>query len=255
MAGSTAEELRLVAFDLDDTLARSKCPIEPAMAQALLALLERHAVLIISGGNRAQFETQVLAYLPPGPLLDDLHLMPTCGTRYLRRRAGAWHEVYAHDLDPQSRDAAFAALERAARDLGYWEADEDVHGDRIEDRGSQVTFSALGQQAPPDKKKMWDPDGSKRERIRREVAGEVPHLEVRAGGSTSIDVTMRGIDKAYGLGRLMEILDLGPHEVLFIGDRLEPGGNDHAVIGLGVRTRAVRDEGETLTVIADIVRA
>jgi HAD superfamily hydrolase (TIGR01484 family) len=242
-----------VAFDLDDTLARSKCPIAPAMAEALLALLERHAVLVISGGNAAQFRTQVLAHLPDDPLLDGLHLMPTCGTRYLRREAGEWREVYAHDLDPQSRAAAFTALETVARELGYWEPDERVHGDRIEDRGSQVTFSALGQQAPPDAKAAWDPGGAKRDAMRRRLDGLLPHLEVRAGGSTSIDVTARGIDKAYGLRRLMELLDLRPDEVLFVGDRLEPGGNDHPVVALGVATRAVRHEGETLDVIADVL--
>jgi HAD superfamily hydrolase (TIGR01484 family) len=244
---------RLVAFDLDDTLARSKCPIEPEMAAALTALLERHAVLVISGGNRTQFDTQVLAHLPDGPQLDSLHLMPTCGTRYLRREEHSWREVYAHDLDPLSRNAAFRALEDVARELGYWEPDDRVHGDRIEDRGSQVTFSALGQQAPPEAKKAWDPDGSRREAMRVRVAMLLPHLEVRSGGSTSIDVTSRGIDKAYGLGRLMGMLELAPEEVLFVGDRLEPGGNDHAVVALGVRTQPVRHEADTLAVIAALL--
>ena len=244
---------RLVAFDLDDTLARSKCAIEPDMAEALLALLERHEVLVISGGNTEQFRSQVLAHLPDDPLLDGLHLMPTCGTRYLRRETGAWREVYAHDLDAQSRDTAIAALEAVARDLGHWEPDDVVHGERIEDRGSQVTFSALGQQAPPDAKAAWDPGGSKRDAMRRRLEGLLPDLEVRSGGSTSIDVTAQGIDKAYGLGRLMALLDLRPEEVLFVGDRLEPGGNDHPVVALGVGTRAVRHEQDTLAVIRDVL--
>ncbi len=251
--GLDGSALRLVAFDLDDTLARSKCAIEPDMARALIALLARHAVLVISGGNTEQFRTQVLGQLPDDPVLDHLHLMPTCGTRYLRREEGAWTQVYAHDLDPAARDAAVAALEQVAREIGCWEPDEVVHGERIEDRGSQVTFSALGQQAPPDAKAAWDPDGSRREAMRSRLAPLLPDLEVRAGGSTSVDVTSRGIDKAYGLGRLMELLDLRPEEVLFVGDRLEPGGNDHPVVGLGVGTRAVRHAGDTLEVIAGLL--
>lgn len=245
--------LRLVAFDLDDTLAPSKTPISPEMAEALSALLARCPVLVISGGNLAQFRSQLLAPLGRPAALADLHLMPTCGTRYLRLVDGEWAQVYAHDLSAEDRALASEALEVVARGAGLWEGDDVVHGERIEDRGSQVTFSALGQQAPPDAKRAWDPDGRRREVLRRGVAALLPDLEVRSGGSTSVDVTARGIDKAYGLSRLLELLTLDPDEVLFVGDRLDPGGNDHPVVALGVRTRPVRDEHETLGVIRGLV--
>ena len=240
---------RLIAFDLDDTLARSKSPITPEMAKALLELLEVSPILIISGGNVTQFEAQVLAHLGESELLERLHLMPTCGTRYLRHVGGAWTQMYALVLSSEDRTAASEALESEARRLGLWEPDERVHGARIDDRGSQVTFSALGQNAPVDAKKRWDPDGTRRAALRDGVADRLPGLEVRSGGSTSIDVTGKGIDKAYGLARLLGDLALPPTEVLFIGDRLDPGGNDYPVIALGVRTQAVTDEHETLEVI------
>lgn len=239
----------LVAFDLDDTLAPSKTPLGPEMVTALLALLERHEVLVISGGNVTQFRTQLLGPLGTSPALARLHLMPTCGTRYLRLVDGDWAELYAHELSPEERALAAEALESVARSLGLWEPDDVVRGERIEDRGTQVTFSALGQHAAPEAKKVWDPDGRRREALRRGVAALLPGLEVRSGGSTSVDVTARGIDKAYGLSRMIELLSLRPVEVLFVGDRLDPGGNDHPVVALGVRTRAVRDEHETLGVI------
>lgn len=245
--------IRLVAFDLDDTLAESKTAITAPMARALLALLRRHPVLIISGGNLAQFESQVLRHLPDDPALDRLHLMPTCGTRYLRRVEESWQQVYAHELPAPVRARAAEALEGAARSLRLWESDSVVHGPRIEDRGSQVTFSALGQLAPPDVKKEWDPTGAKREALRSAVQDLLPELEVRAGGSTSIDVTAQGIDKAYGVSRLMDLLELAPEEVLFVGDRLEPGGNDFPVVRLGVRTRPVRDQHETHEVIEELL--
>ena len=246
---------RLVAFDLDDTLAPSKGPLAPEMVAALLELLAGHDVLVISGGNTTQFRTQVLGPLGTSPRLERLHLMPTCGTRYLRLVDGDWAEVYALDLPVEERAVAAEALESVARSLGLWEPDERVHGERIEDRGTQVTFSALGQQAPAEVKRVWDPDGVRREALRRGVAALLPRLEVRSGGSTSVDVTARGIDKAYGLSRLLEMLRLRPEEVLFVGDRLDPGGNDHPVIGLGVRTRAVRHERDTLTVIEALLAA
>ena len=93
-----------------------------------------------------------------------------------------------------------------AKSLGYWEPDPT--GDIIEDRGSQVTFSALGQQASPDAKYAWDPDGAKRRSMRDRVASALPDLEVHVGGQTSIDVTNAGVDKAYAMRKLMAILGL-----------------------------------------------
>jgi hydroxymethylpyrimidine pyrophosphatase-like HAD family hydrolase len=90
--------LRVLAFDLDDTLAVSKCPVDPVMAALLARLLDRVDVCIISGGRFEQFDTQVLRNLS----IDDarrrrLHLMPTCGTRYYRWGGDAWQQVYAED--------------------------------------------------------------------------------------------------------------------------------------------------------------
>lgn len=242
---------KLVAFDLDDTLAPSKSPLPDAMRAALLALLEKRPVAIISGGQFGQFQSQVIARLPESDLLDDLHLMPTNGTRYYTHADGEWQVVYAHMLSDEHRAACAVALEAEARALGLWE--EESWGPKIEDRGSQVTFSALGQQAPVDAKKAWDPDGTKRARLRAAVQPHVPDLDVHAGGSTSIDITGRGIDKAFGIRKLMEQLGLEASDILFVGDRLEPGGNDHSVIGVGVQTRAVEGWEDTVAYVEDLL--
>ena len=202
--------MKLVAFDLDDTLAPSKSPLPPLMDQRLQSLLDHVPVCIISGGQIGQFRAQVLSQLHASDRqLFRLHLMPTCGTRYYRYEDGQWAMKYAHDLDPQVRDRAIASLERRAKELGLWE--EDTWGPIIEDRGSQITYSALGQEAPLDAKRAWDPDGAKKALLRDAVAPDVPELDVRGGGSTSIDITTRGIDKAYGMGKLVEATGIAPH--------------------------------------------
>lgn len=105
------------------------------------------------------------------------------------------------------------------------------------------------------KRKQPDLDGAKKRRLRDEVARRLPDLEVRAGGSTSIDVTRNGIDKAYGIRRLLTENGLGREQVIFYGDKLKPGGNDHAVISTGVKTEAVSGPGDTLARIRTIVNA
>jgi HAD superfamily hydrolase (TIGR01484 family) len=247
--------LKLVAFDLDDTLAPSKTPMDDDMVAGLLDLLEVIDVCIISGGTYEQFRSQVIARLPEGPALRRMHLMPTCGTQYYRMNDDAWTQVYNEPLSEDERRTAADALREVSQRLGLWEPDDQVFGDRIEDRGSQITFSALGQQAPVDLKHAWDPDGAKRLRLRDEVQALLPDLEVRAGGSTSIDITRRGIDKAYGMGMLMQSLDLAPDEVHFVGDRLEPGGNDFPVRSLNVSVQQVAGPDETLRHLGELRNA
>ncbi|MGB4134970.1 MAG: HAD-IIB family hydrolase [Microbacterium sp.] len=230
---------RLVAFDLDDTLAPSKGAIDPRMVSLLRALLNRVEVAIISGGNEQQFRDQVVGRLGDADAADlaRLHLLPTCGTRYLRHDGTAFAPLYAHDLTPEEKDAALHALRTEAERLGLWET--RTWGPILEDRGSQITFSALGQQAPRDAKHAWDPDGAKRAALRDAVTAHLPGLEVRSGGSTSIDITRAGIDKAYGMRRLAEHTGIPLGDMLFYGDRLDEGGNDYPVRAIGVPTVAV----------------
>lgn len=246
--------MKLVAFDLDDTLAPSKSPLPARMDAALCSLLDHVDVCIISGGQMGQFRAQVLDNLHASDAqLARLHLMPTCGTRYYRYDNGAWVERYAHDLDPDLAARAVSSLERHARALGLWE--ENPWGQIIENRGSQITFSALGQEAPLEAKRAWDPDGTKKAALRDAVAPDVPELDVRGGGSTSVDVTTRGIDKAYGMGKLVEETGIAASEMLFVGDRLDPEGNDYPVKAAGYATRAVSGWEECVSVIEEIVAA
>ncbi len=245
---------RVVAFDLDNTLADSKSPITVEMAGLLNRLLARFQVCVISGGKFEQFETQLLDHLPVAPgRLVALHVMPTCGTRYYRidLAAGSWRQVYAEDLAADKRALIVAALRKGADALGFREA--RLRGEQIEDRGSQVTFSALGQDAPVADKEAWDPDGVKKRKLRDYVAKKIPEFEVRVGGSTSIDVTKEGIDKAYGIKKLIASLGLTKNEVIFIGDRLDEGGNDYPVKAMGVDCLKVSGWRETALVIETIL--
>lgn len=242
---SVTSAVRLVAFDLDDTLAPSKSPVDPRMADLLVRLLGTVEVCVISGGQFGQFQMQLVDNLPveQADALARLHLMPTCGTQYYLFQNGGWVQQYAENLTDAQKGAALAAVESEAKRLGYWEA--DTWGPILEDRGSQITFSALGQAAPVDAKKAWDPSGEKKNTLRAAVQAHLADLEVRSGGSTSVDITRRGIDKAYGMTKLAELTGIPLEEMLFVGDRLDPDGNDYPVKALGVRCIAVEGWEDT----------
>ncbi|GAA2008749.1 HAD-IIB family hydrolase [Microbacterium ulmi] len=243
----------LVAFDLDDTLAPSKSAIDPRIGELLVALAERVDVAIISGGQLAQFTSQVVDRLPDASAdaLGRLHLLPTCGTQYYRLTPDGVVTVYARSLTDDQKGRALAAVEGEARRLGLWES--ETWGDILEDRGSQITFSALGQRAPVDAKSAWDPTGAKKNALRAAVAELVPDLEVRSGGSTSVDITERGIDKAYGMRQLAEQTGIPLDDMLFVGDRLDPDGNDYPVLALGVPCQAVGGWEDTAAFLTELI--
>lgn len=244
--------IKLLAFDLDDTLAPSKCPLPEPMALTLRRCLEEVAVCVISGAQYHQFQIQVISPLKAvGPDLSNLHLMPTCGTVYLRCLGGEWVEQYRHDLPTQVRAHAKAVIQQTAEELGYWVS--DPAGEIIEDRGTQLTYSALGQDAPLEAKRLWDPSGEKKITMRQALSAKLPHLQVRAGGSTSVDITARGIDKAYGMGQLLQVTGLDKEQVLFIGDRLDPNGNDYPVKAGGYPTQQVEGWEDTVKVVRNLL--
>ena len=243
---------KLVAFDLDNTLAPSRGPISDDMAHRIAALLSYIDVCIITGGSEYQIMKQVVDRLPAIADLSRLHLMPTCGTRYLQFQKGKPVLRYEQNLSPADAEAAMRELELAAKFYGHWES--KPWGDIIENRGSQVTFSALGQKAPLKVKEAWDPDNAKKKQIKRAVFSRLPHLEVRLGGTTSIDVTMKGIDKGYGIMKLCDVVGIHPTDILFIGDRLDKDGNDYPVKATGAHCVAVKNPESTEKVLDELLK-
>jgi HAD superfamily hydrolase (TIGR01484 family) len=242
---------KLIAFDLDGTLALSKQPLDDAMAALLARLMDVALVAIISGGDWPQFEKQVVSRIPAHARLDNFIILPTTGTKLYRFHNGAWDRIYADLFSAEESKQIRAALQQAVKQAGY--ADEQTWGEQIEDRGSQVTFSALGQQAPLDAKDKWDPDHKKREKLQALLQPMLPGLSINIGGSTSIDITREGIDKAYGLKRLSDQTGVALDDMLFLGDAIFPGGNDYPAKQLGLDTVRVRDVDETKAVVSAII--
>jgi phosphomannomutase len=240
----------LVAFDLDGTLAESKQPLGDPMGEALADLLGVAHVAVISGGDWPQFEKQVASRLPARADRTRLWLMPTTGTK-LYRYDGVWKPIYAELFDDAQKQKILTAFDAALVATGF--VPEQTWGERIEDRGSQITFSALGQQAPIEAKEHWDPDFAKRKVIQADLRQRLPGLSINMGGATSIDITREGVDKAYGLKKLSAESGIALDAMMFIGDAIFPGGNDYPAKELGLDTVRVRDPEETLSVIATIV--
>jgi HAD superfamily hydrolase (TIGR01484 family) len=241
---------KLIVFDLDGTLAESKSSLDAEMSALLHDLLGIVKVAVISGGDWPQFEKQLLSNLPHDERLVNLSILPTCGTKFFRY-AGHWEKIYEEDFTTDQREEILSSLKKA---LGVADFKIDkVWGEQIEDRGSQITFSALGQQAPLEEKLRWDPDLAKWRKIKTILDKFIPEFSVRTGGSTSIDITKPGIDKAYGIRKLRDLLGISLKEMIFIGDALYVGGNDYPAEQAGVISIPVNDPNDTKRVTQAII--
>lgn len=258
---------KLIAFDQDDTINITKLPLDEEMASLFVELLEKFQVCIISGTNWEVMKKNDIDTLKVYKNVNykNYLIMPTTGTQL-------WHYVgddaelkedqvlqdgfkreYAYFLTDSQVERIHNSIEKAAKELGYW--CENPKGEIIENRGSQVTFSALGQWATPEEKHAWDPEMTKRKAIVAKIQPVLDELDLQVGigGATSIDVTLPGIDKAYGMKRLMDHTGLVKEDILFIGDKLQPGGNDYPVKSLSIDTIEVKSAEDTKWILRGIL--
>jgi len=241
---------KLIVFDLDGTLAGSKSSLDAEMSSLIHDLLSIVKVAVISGGDWLQFEKQVLSGLPHDKSLVNLSILPTTGTKFYQYDKD-WKKIYSEDFTADEKEKIISSLKKSIESAGF--KIKKLWGEQIEDRGSQVTFSALGQHAPNKEKEKWDPDFAKRKKMKAFLDKQIPGFSVRLGGETSVDITKPGIDKAYGIKKLRDTLGISIPEMIFVGDALFPGGNDYPAEEAGVISIRVKNPTETKRVIEAII--
>ncbi len=241
-----------VVSDLDNTLAVSKQPIDQEMAILFTELLRRTRIAIVSGGTLEQLEKQIANQLPEDAPLENLYFLPTSGAA-LYTHEGTWKKKYEETLSEDEITRIEDAIEEAVKSTGILNASTPTYGERVEARGAEVTFSALGQEAPVAEKEAWDPDMNKRHMLQAALIHLLPGFDIKLGGSTSIDITKRGVNKAFGIRKLSEQTDTAIADMIYIGDQLSNGGNDEAVKETGIATHPVQGPSETKEFIRSLL--
>lgn len=253
------KRFEVIAFDIDGTLTVSKSPLEDNplidtdMSDLLNKLMGKYKVAIISGASMKQFESQVLAHLTKDPdKLNNLFLLPTNGTTFCTYKSG-WQCPQVNTLTQEEKEQIYHAFSKMFDEVGF-KVPEHIYGEIVEDRGSQITFSAFGQNAPIEIKEAWDKDHEKREEMVQVLKKYLPGFASHIGGTTSIDVTRRGIDKAYGLRELLKYLNLAREKLLYVGDELYPDGNDAPALSVAGECMAVKGPEETKKIILELLK-
>ena len=241
---------KVLAFDIDQTLNIAKTPVPDEIADLLTECLNHFEICPISGQKFDQFCIQIVDRLvergATPEQLKHLHLFVAQGTQYYRYDGKDWQQVYNFPLTNEQVAEITNALETAAKELNYWEEAKLQPGDEIiENRLSQVTFSALGQKAGTEEKYAWDPDCKKREQIVEKATLLAPSYQYEIGGTTSINAFTPGMNKQFGMTHLMEELKVTKDDILYFGDMTQPGGNDYPVVEMGIDTITVRSHEDT----------
>ena len=247
---------KVVIFDLDGTLTKSKSDLDKEMAKLTAELLRERYVAVTSGCSFHQFENQFLDKLPKTSNLSNLFLFPTCSASgyYYDAKTSKYYRAYTHLMPTQAVKRVLKSFEAVFTEIGYTHP-KRTYGPVFENRGSQLTFSALGQKAPLQLKRKWDPDQKKRLTIRRHLRPRLPNFEITIGGTTSIDVTRKGVNKTLCVRKLIERVHVHKKQMLFVGDALFKGGNDYIMKTAGIQCVPVSGPTETKELVTRIIRS
>ncbi len=244
---------KAIIFDLDGTLTESKSSLTSEMAHLLARLFRNMSVAIMSGGSYTQFQKQLLNDMPPDANFINLYLFPTSASQCYVWKDGQWISLYNYSFTSEERNKVMRALKESLRETGLDRLPSKLWGEQIEDRGSQITWSALGQLAPTDQKKAWDPNRAKRLPLQKALLKRLPGFAVRANATNSIDITHSGMSKSFGVLQFSEIIHTPISDMLYVGDALFHGGNDEIVKETGISTEQVAGPNDTASIIQKFI--
>lgn len=247
---------KIITFDLDGTLAESKQHLENDMSELLCLLAKEKIVVIISGGSFEQFKKQFLPFFIPTKedenlVYGNLILLPTSGSqRYqYNNETKYWDRTDIEEFPISLKIEVLRVLNEMISSGKYGIAPL-IEGDNvIEDRITQITMSALGQHAPIEFKKIWDPNQVKRQEMKKILESKLPGINIIIGGTTSLDILPGIFNKADGLIRLINKLGMVIKDMIFVGDAIFPGGNDYSAYEAGIESIRVSGPIETKEII------
>ncbi len=245
---------RVAIFDLDDTLAESFQPPKPEMVDRLGKLLELIPIAIMSAAGFPRIKDQFISYLEHSPHISQFYIFPNSTAECYTWENGAWSIAYSLGLSVSDRATIRTAINEALAETGVL-GKHPEHAPEIIDRDAQIALATIGLQASYEEKAAWDPDQEKRKKLKVVLEKKIPQFEILMGGMTTIDITHKGINKAYGVNWFSKKLGIPTSEMLYVGDALYPGGNDEVVIKTGIQTHEVSGPSETLKVINDLLLA
>ena len=243
---------KIIVFDKDDTITKAKTNIDTEMSNLFSKLLEQSKVAIITWWDFKNIYSQIVELLPKNTNFSNLFLFPTIWTQMYYFENWEWKRKYAEFLSEEEVNYIKSILEKWLKDLNlipqkyWWEI--------IENRWSQITYSALWQKAPLEEKQKFDQDKKIRQKLVDYIKNDLKDYWIWIWGTTSIDITRKWLDKAYGIRKIIENLQITKEKILFIWDALFPWGNDYPVQEFWVKCVKVNNPEDTKIYLKSLIK-
>ena len=216
------KEKKVIIADVDDTICDSCQTISPDMAGQISRMIQQgYEFAFISGTKSEDLQKMISSRVK-----EKHHLLATTGTNYTIVEGDAVNMIYNNSFKHEEKKEIITALKKliSHHNINSLTTEED----QLQDRESQITLSAIGRHAPSELKAAYDPDGAKRKEWVDFLKNHLDENEydIRIGGTTSIDVTRKGLDKEWGIKTFAQHHNITLDSILFFGDKIHPGGND-----------------------------
>ena len=223
-------------FDMDQTIAPARQMMLSKMFNYLTSLSQD--IIVVSGSSIEQMPNQLGTLRSFRLGQNGNHAIDMEGT-----------ELWNVPLQEHHRTEI---LDHISQIVEILEHDLNHEWNPIEDRGAQITFSPIGNTAPLDLKRTYDPDRSKRLSLLDKIPFASEELVVKIGGSTSLDYIHKDRHKGTNVQKLIDYMKWEKDECVYFGDGLYPGGNDEAVIGV-IETIAVDDHLDCYNKLQELI--
>lgn len=239
--------MKAIITDVDDTICPSTKPASKEMVYQIERLVDAGLIFsFISGGTVKQIADQL------GEVTREIHILGGSGTHYIKKipltpSLFKFEEIYKYTLLHDQKVEILNAFEKLIEKFDIKTL--TTKDDQLQDRDTQITLSALGRHAPDHLKRAFDPTGEKRIRWIEYLESILEYdYDIRIGGTTSIDVNMKGSDKRAGIKAFLDANNLRHDDAVFFGDKIFPGGNDHGARFI-VDCFSVKNDEETLGIL------
>lgn len=215
---------KVIIADVDETICEPCQVITPEMVNQIFSLIQKGYILAFISGTELNYLQKMIS----SQLKTKHFLLPTTGTICLEvDPEKETKETYNYKLTSEEKKEIMNAFEVLTSEFNIQTM--TTKEDQIQDRNTQITLSAIGRNAPLELKKNYDPDGEKRKEWIKflKTILEENKYEISYGGTTSVDITRKGLNKAWGIKKFAEYYGIALDSILFIGDKTDPGGNDY----------------------------
>lgn len=225
---------KIIISDVDGTLAESRQPIDAEIAPLIANVLKTRLFCTISGGSIELLIKQLTPLIELSDFKEEnFFISATSGAVLYRMENKSPRLIYKECLTIEEKNKIEKLILALSKEFWLNPASKEA-GPLIEDRQTQITLSCLGHKAPNDLKEKWDPTGARRTAMidwiytdRKKEVLDAYGISIKMGGTTSLDFTRTGINKKFGIEKLLSHLKIDPHDAIFFGDNTTKLGNDY----------------------------